>query len=151
MSCELLTKSFAERIALKYFLGVDVGGTTSTLAVGDENRRVVQVSEQFPTTPDLGPESSIAAIEAAAVATLARLNTTLASVQMVGLATPGPATMDGVLLATPNLKRELWNNCPIRAVLEAALRRHQLRLSRKVHRRWPSGGARRVRCPQRRR
>jgi glucokinase len=117
-----------EHTALKYFLGVDVGGTTSTLAVGDDNRRVVQVSDQFPTTPDLGPESSIAAIEAAAIATLARLNTTLASVQVVGLATPGPATMEGVLLATPNLKRELWNNCPIRALLEVALRRHNPRL-----------------------
>ena len=29
--------------------------------------------------------------------------------------------MDGVLLATPNLNRELWNNYPIRAGLQAAL------------------------------
>jgi predicted NBD/HSP70 family sugar kinase len=37
--------------------------------------------------------------------------------------------MDGVLLATPNLKRELWDNFPIRAGLEHALRGHHAKLA----------------------
>jgi predicted NBD/HSP70 family sugar kinase len=36
----------------------------------------------------------------------------------VGLATPGPATIDGVLLKTPNLAHQNWDKFPIRAELE---------------------------------
>ncbi|MBX3433893.1 MAG: ROK family protein [Pirellulales bacterium] len=109
---------------MPHYIGVDVGGTTSTLSVGDGRRRVVHVSQQFPTTPDLGPQSSVAAIEAAAIAAMEEVGSSLADVRTVGLATPGPATMDGVLLSTPNLNRALWDNCPIRAMLEQALKRH---------------------------
>ena len=106
---------------MTYYIGVDVGGTTSTLAVGNDRREIVYVSDQFRTTPEKGPLSSIAAIVAAAREAAARLDIALTDVATVGLATPGPATMDGVLLATPNLNRELWNNFPIRAGLQAAL------------------------------
>jgi len=109
---------------LTYYLGVDVGGTTSTLAVGNDQREIVHVSAQFPTTPEKGPHSSIAAIVAAAVSATKHLGITLTDVAAVGLATPGPATMDGVLLSTPNLNRELWDNFPIRAGLQAALSQH---------------------------
>jgi predicted NBD/HSP70 family sugar kinase len=106
---------------LTYYLGVDVGGTTSTLAVGNDRREIVYVSDQFRTTPEKGPHSSIAAIVAAAREAAARLDIALTDVATVGLATPGPATMDGVLLSTPNLNRELWDNFPIRAGLQSAL------------------------------
>jgi glucokinase len=107
---------------MPYYIGVDVGGTTSTLAVGNERREVVYVSDQFPTTPEKGPQSSIAAIVAAALDAMQRLGASLAEVARAAIVTPGPATMDGVLLATPNLNRELWDNYPIRAGLEHALR-----------------------------
>ncbi len=106
---------------MSYYIGVDVGGTTSTLAVGNDRREVVYVSEQFRTTPEKGPHSSIAAIVGAAREATARLDISLTEVATVGLATPGPATMDGVLLSTPNLDRELWDNFPIRAGLQSAL------------------------------
>ena len=109
---------------MTYYLGVDVGGTTSTLAVGNDRREIVYVSEQFRTTPEKGPQSSIAAIVAAAIESTVRLGISLNDVATVGLATPGPATIDGVLLSTPNLNRELWDNFPIRAGLEDALRQH---------------------------
>ena len=108
---------------MSYYIGVDVGGTTSTLAIGNEARQIFHVSDQFATTPDKGPQSSIAAIVAAAEKAIAHVGARFADVITVGLATPGPATMDGILLATPNLKRELWNNFPIRAGLEEALRK----------------------------
>lgn len=110
---------------MSYFLGVDVGGTTSTLAVGNERREIVYVSEQFRTTPEKGPQSSIAAIVKAALEAAEQLQISLAEISTVGLATPGPATMDGVLLATPNLDREFWDNYPIRAGLQAGLAEHQ--------------------------
>lgn len=105
------------------FLGVDIGGTTSTLAIGDGGRSVLAVSDQFPTTPDEGPARVIEAIVAQAAAELARLGLPLADVATVGLATPGPASRDGVLHMTPNLKPEHWDQFPIRAELEKAFRR----------------------------
>ena len=76
--------------SVTYYLGVDVGGTTSTLAVGNDRREIVYVSEQFRTTPEKGPHSSIAAIVAAVVEATASLGISLADVATVGLATPGP-------------------------------------------------------------
>jgi predicted NBD/HSP70 family sugar kinase len=89
----------------------------------------VYVSDQFPTTPDKGPQSSIAAIVGAALDAMARLGASLSEVERAAIATPGPATMDGVLLATPNLNRELWDNFPIRAGLEHALRGHHAKIA----------------------
>ncbi len=116
------------KTTVTYFIGVDVGGTTSTLAVGNDQREVVYVSEQFPTTPEKGPQSSIAAIVAAARDAMDRLDASVTDVGMVGLATPGPATMDGILLSTPNLDRNLWDNFPIRGALEIALRQLHARI-----------------------
>jgi predicted NBD/HSP70 family sugar kinase len=113
---------------MAYFIGVDVGGTTSTLAVGNDRREIVYVSDQFPTTPEKGPQSSIAAIVDAALAALKRLGASLGDVAQAAIVTPGPATIDGVLLATPNLDRELWDNYPIRAGLEHALRGHHAKI-----------------------
>jgi predicted NBD/HSP70 family sugar kinase len=89
----------------------------------------VYVSDQFPTTPDKGPQSSIAAIVGAALDAMARVGASLSEVERAAIATPGPATMDGVLLATPNLNRELWDNFPIRAGLEHALRGHHAKIA----------------------
>jgi glucokinase len=114
---------------MAYFIGVDVGGTTSTLAVGNERREVVYVSDQFPTTPDQGPQSSIAAIVDAAVAAMDRLGASLQDVEHAAIVTPGPATMDGVLLLTPNLNPKFWDNYPIRAGLEHALRGHHAKIA----------------------
>jgi glucokinase len=109
---------------LTYYLGVDVGGTTSTLAIGNDRREIVYVSEQFRTTPEKGPLSSIAAITAASLDAAKRLGISLSDVASAAIATPGPATMDGVLLATPNLDRDLWDNFPIRGGLQTALNEH---------------------------
>ena len=40
----------------------------------------------------------------------------------IGLSTPGPATLDGVLLNTPNFNPELWNQVPFRGELEESIR-----------------------------
>ena len=105
---------------MSYFIGVDIGGTTSTLAIGNAERQVVGVSEQFPTSPHEGPAPVIEAIVRQSIAELEKLGVTLTDVPAVGLATPGPATHDGVLLKTPNLKAEHWDRFPIRGELEKA-------------------------------
>lgn len=113
---------------MAYYLGVDIGGTTSTLSIGDENRRVLAVSEQFPTTPDKGPAAVIDAIVAQVIVELEKLGGLLSEAPALGLATPGPASLDGVLHMTPNLKAELWDQFPIRAELEKALQQHNTEL-----------------------
>lgn len=109
---------------MSYYIGVDIGGTTSTLAVGDQNHKVVAVSDQFPTSPDNGPQPVIEAIVAQSILELEKLGASLTDVSTVGLATPGPASHDGVLHMTPNLKAEHWDQFPIRAELENAYKAH---------------------------
>lgn len=109
---------------MAFYLGVDIGGTTSTLAIGDGERRVLAVSEQFPTSPDQGPQAVIESIVAQVLVELERVGGSLEDTPTLGLATPGPASKDGVLHMTPNLDPKLWNDYPIRAGLEAALREH---------------------------
>lgn len=105
---------------MPYYIGVDIGGTTSTLAIGNAHRHVLMVSEQFPTSPDEGPGPVIDAIVSHAKTEVERLGGSLTDVPTVGLATPGPASHDGVLHMTPNLKAEYWDRYPIRAELEKA-------------------------------
>ena len=50
------------RIAVSLFVGVDVGGTTCTLAIGDSESTVLAVSDQFPTRSKDGPDATIADI-----------------------------------------------------------------------------------------
>lgn len=107
---------------MPHLVGVDVGGTTSTIAVGDENRDVVFVSEQFDTRSSAGPRSLIDTVTEMIWDGISRCGGEAATTKSVGLSTPGPATPDGILLKAPNLDPELWNRFPIRRELETALR-----------------------------
>lgn len=107
---------------MRYFIGVDVGGTTSTIAIGDEQRKLRFVSDQFSTRSSDGPAATIEDIAQQIVSSLAKFGATVADVAKVSLATPGPATLDGVLLMTPNLRADLWDRYPIRQGLQDRLR-----------------------------
>lgn len=107
---------------MRYFIGVDVGGTTSTIAIGNERRQLLFVSDQFSTRSVDGPAATIEDIAQQIVASLAPLGATLGDVEKVALATPGPATLDGILLTTPNLRADLWDQFPIRQGLQDRLR-----------------------------
>jgi len=111
-----------------HYLGIDIGGTTCTLSVGSADgaaeRRVLGISQQFPTSSARGPAAVIETIVAQSIVELETHNLTLGDVPAVGLATPGPATHDGVLLKTPNLRPEHWDRFPIRAELQQAFRQH---------------------------
>ncbi len=106
---------------MSLFVGVDVGGTTSTIAVANSQREVLTVSEQFPTRSAEGPEATISDILEQVRGKLQSLDCSLADVSVVSLATPGPATKDGVLLASPNLTASQWDQYPIRERLQAAV------------------------------
>lgn len=107
---------------VSYFVGVDVGGTTTTIAIGNVDRQVKFVSAQFETRSVEGPEATIGAIVREISAGIERLGVSADQIEQIGLATPGPATRDGVLLNSPNLNPKLWNNFGVRRALEDRMR-----------------------------
>ena len=107
---------------MSYLIGVDIGGTTTTLAVGNDQGEVLHIADQFPTRADLGPQEVMRVVVEQAEAALRAVGGSLDGVASVGLATPGPATEDGVLLKSPNLDPTKWDRFPIRAELERAFR-----------------------------
>lgn len=109
---------------MSLFVGVDVGGTTSTIAIGNQDSEVLFVSDQFPTRSTEGPDATIEDIVAEITDKLAELGHSPTEVKSISLATPGPASADGVLQASPNLVAEAWNQCPIRLKLEQAFAKH---------------------------
>ncbi|WP_144058012.1 ROK family protein [Novipirellula maiorica] len=106
---------------MTYFVGIDVGGTTSTVAIGNEDREILKISDQFPTRSTEGPTATVEDLTNAVVTELQNLNRTIADVQSIVIATPGPATLDGVLLTTPNLAHPDWVNFGIRENLQTRL------------------------------
>ncbi len=108
---------------MKHHIGIDVGGTTTTIAIGNDEREALLVGDQFPTRSEEGPQAAVATMVEHTVAIAKSIGVSIEDIGGVGLATPGPASFDGVLHRTPNLNPELWDQFPIRAELEKALRR----------------------------
>lgn len=107
---------------MAFYVGIDVGGTTSTVAIGTLDRKLLYLSEQFPTRSVEGPEATLADLFGEVLRGLRELDAAAADVLTVGLATPGPATLDGVLMPSPNLRAERWKHYPIRRELEQRFR-----------------------------
>ncbi len=103
---------------MAYFVGIDVGGTTTTVAIGAEDRQIQYVSEQFDTRSAEGPATLVEAVVDGVIAGVDSVGGKAADIEAVTIATPGPATLDGVLLKTPNLKAEHWDRFNIRLALE---------------------------------
>ena len=103
---------------MPFYVGIDVGGTTSTIAIGSHDKRLVYLSPQFPTRSHDGPDATLSDLVAAVIDGLKPFKATLDDVITVSLATPGPATADGTLMPSPNLRADLWANFPMRAELE---------------------------------
>lgn len=106
---------------MSHYVGVDLGGTTTTIAIGNENREVSYVSPQFDTSPVQGPSKAIDGIVCAIADGIRSIGASFQTVKRIGISTPGPATRDGVLLNPPNLNSLSWSNFPIRASLENAV------------------------------
>jgi predicted NBD/HSP70 family sugar kinase len=107
---------------LSYRIGIDVGGTTTTVSIGNDTRDVVEVSDQFESRTAEGPQRTIQAILDQIETSFRKIGGTTDQIVGVGLATPGPATLDGVLRNTPNLDPKLWNGFEFRAALEQRIR-----------------------------
>ncbi|TWU42512.1 ROK family protein [Novipirellula artificiosorum] len=108
---------------MSFFVGIDVGGTTSTVAIGNDRREVVRISDQFATRAIEGPTATIEDIAVNLEKELKQLGGSLSDVSSTVIATPGPATLDGVLRPSPNLRHPEWVNCGIREQLQTRLSR----------------------------
>lgn len=109
---------------MPFYVGIDIGGTTSTVAIGSHDRKLIYLSPQFPTRSEEGPATTLAELIDQVLAGLQPLRAGLDEVITVGLATPGPASLDGVLMPSPNLRADLWAGYPMRAELEKRFQQH---------------------------
>ncbi len=116
---------------MSYFVGVDVGGTTITVSIGNANREVLKISDQIPTKTAEGPSACVKTMVQGVQGIVRPLGIPCDQIQSLGLSTPGPATPDGVLFKSPNLKHPEWDRFPIRKELEVAL--HEQSVPIKVH------------------
>lgn len=102
-------------------LGIDIGGTKTSVCVGDE-RGEIRVSRRIPTgTPD-GPERCIARIVDLARSVLAEASLDAAQIEAVGVSSPGPVSLrQRIMLEPPNMRG--WVNVPLVKMFSEAFHR----------------------------
>src|SRR5215210_5056444 len=97
----------------KYYVGLDVGGTTMKAAVVDDHGKA-RPDVSLPTLPERGQEAGLETMCEAIRQAVAAAGKTLDQIAGIGVATPG--LMDirkGLILDPPNLKP--WRNVPVPA------------------------------------
>lgn len=103
---------------MKYFIGIDLGGTNIKAGLVDEEGTVI-ASSSTRTPRDSNPDKVIDRITDAAN-TVARSGAmALADVSGIGIGSPGPIDLEnGVVIGTPNLKG--WDRVPLRERVQEA-------------------------------
>lgn len=106
------------------YVGLDMGGTDIKATVSNgEGEILVDRCDKVLTLAAEGPRRTVEQIALAADKVLEQAGGRWDQVVAVGLDTPGPATLDGVLGRSPNLKHPDWENFPVRQALEERLQR----------------------------
>jgi glucokinase len=105
------------------YVGLDLGGTdikaTVTNAAGEI---LVPAIGKVLSLAAEGPRRTVEQLAVAAETALAQLKVGWERVARVGLDTPGPATIDGVIGLSPNLRHPDWSGFAIRAAFEERVR-----------------------------
>ena len=99
--------------APRYYVGLDVGGTTMKSGVVDDSGRPLSAPAVMETHPELGQEAGLETMCVTIRHAIAAANLKLDEITAIGVATPG--LMDirgGLILDPPNLKP--WKNVPVR-------------------------------------
>ena len=108
-SSDFITVSDAQK---PFFAGIDVGGTNIEIGLVDDLGRTLAY-HTIPTETELGPEDATQRMAAGVAHCAEQAGASLEDIARVGLATPGPLTLDTGMLLTPwNLPG--WWNFPIR-------------------------------------
>ncbi len=96
----------------RWYVGLDVGGTTMKAAVVDDTGQHTP-SISLPTQPERGQELGLATMEQAIRAAVAAAKLSMVDITAIGVATPGLMDLKaGLILDPPNLKP--WRNVPVR-------------------------------------
>jgi glucokinase len=102
-------------------LGIDIGGTKTSVGLGDESGKIL-ASHRFPTEPPRGIPDWMQRTLDVIHRLLREQGWPLDGVDAVGLACPGPMSVkDGMMLKAPNMQG--WENIPFQRLFSDALRR----------------------------
>jgi glucokinase len=97
----------------RYFVGLDVGGTTMKAAVVDDAGKPLSEPAVLETRPELGQDVGLETMCEAVRQAIAAAKLKLDDITAVGVATPGLMDIKaGLILDPPNLKP--WKNVPVR-------------------------------------
>jgi glucokinase len=105
--------------AQRYFVGLDVGGTTMKAAVVDDAGKPLSAPAVMDTKPELGQDAGLGTMCETIRRAVGAAKLTLADVTAIGVATPGLMDIKaGLILDPPNLKP--WKNVPVRDHIKKA-------------------------------
>ncbi|HOW98505.1 MAG TPA: ROK family protein [Kiritimatiellia bacterium] len=92
-------------------LGIDLGGTKTSVCIGDENG-TIRAARRIPTLASEGPESGLRRTAGLARALLDETGLDPARVDAVGISAPGPVSVrEGLMLRPPNMPG--WVDVPL--------------------------------------
>lgn len=104
------------------FVGVDMGGTDISATVTTlDGELLIDAFDKVLSLASEGPRVTVAQMKKAAEQALEMVGAGWDEVLLVGLDTPGPASLDGVLGRSPNLRHPEWPNFPVRKAFEEAV------------------------------
>ena len=102
-------------------LGVDIGGTKTSVCIGDEKGEI-RDSSRMPTGAEDGPECCIRRTVDLARDLLRKNTLGLDEVTAIGISAPGPVSLrEQMMLEPPNMKG--WKNVPLVKWFDAAFHR----------------------------
>jgi glucokinase len=105
--------------AERYFVGLDVGGTTMKAAVVDDAGRPLSAPAVLDTRPELGQDAGLETMCSAIRGAVAAAKLKMKDIVAIGVATPGLMDIKaGLILDPPNLKP--WKNVPVRDHIKKA-------------------------------
>ncbi|HEV3440664.1 MAG TPA: ROK family protein [Gemmata sp.] len=97
----------------RYFVGLDVGGTTMKAGVVDDAGHALSAAAVMDTQPELGQDAGLETMCETIRRAVGAANLKLDEIVAIGVATPGLMDIKaGLILDPPNLKP--WKNVPVR-------------------------------------
>ncbi len=104
-----------------FFGGVDLGGTKINVTIlGEDGEFRIHEMLETPAMVGQGTAATLKQMKAALEAGADRAGVSMSSIKGIGLDTPGPASVEGVISAegSTNFGNREWSNFPIRGAFE---------------------------------
>jgi glucokinase len=99
--------------AKRYYVGLDVGGTTMKAAVVNDDGHPQSIPAVMDTRPERGQDAGLETMCATIRKAVSEANMMMEDITAIGVATPGLMDIKaGLILDPPNLKP--WKNVPVR-------------------------------------